>query len=169
MRTTLFAVLLVLSSYASNLAQERSPSDLAFERLKRLAGTWEAFDKRASRKLNAVYTITGGGNVILEELEGMATAYHLDNGTLKLTHYCGAGNQPRIRVKSVENGGRRIMFEMFDITNLKSPESYRSTSLDVHFLDDGTVELTYGGWSAANGSSSQTIQLQRRTSTSTHR
>jgi len=169
MRTTLFAVLLVLSSYASNLAQERSPSDLAFERLKRLAGTWEAFDKRASRKLNAVYTITGGGNVILEDLEGMATAYHLDNGTLKLTHYCGAGNQPRMRVKSIENGGRRIVFEMFDITNLKSTDAYRSTSLDVQFLDDGTVELTYGGWSAGNGSSSQTVQLQRRTSPTTRR
>jgi hypothetical protein len=169
MRTILLTVFAIVLSNATHLAQEKSPSDLAFERLKRLAGTWEALDKRASRKLNAVYAVTGGGNVIMEDLEGMATAYHLDNGTIKLTHYCGAGNQPRMRVKSIENGGRRIVFEMFDITNLKSPDAYRSTSLDVQFLDDGTVELTYGGWSTANGSSSQTIQLQRRTSTSTRR
>jgi hypothetical protein len=169
MRTILLTVFVVVLGSATHLAQGKSPSDLAFDRLKGLAGSWEALDKRANRKLNAVYTITGGGNVIIEDLEGMATAYHRDNGTLKLTHYCGAGNQPRMRVKSVENGGRRIAFEMFDITNLASPESYRSTSLDVHFLDDGTVELTYGGWSAANGSSSQTIQLQRRTSVSTRR
>jgi hypothetical protein len=162
MRSTLLAVLLVLSSVPSTFAQDKSPATLAFERLKRLAGTWEALDKRASRKLNAVYTVTGGGNVVMEDLDGMVTAYHLDNGTLKLTHYCGVGNQPRMRVTTIENGARRIAFEMFDITNLKSPEAYRSTSLDVQFLDDGTVELTYGGWSAANGSSSQAIQLQRR-------
>jgi hypothetical protein len=164
-RTTILAILLVLLADASNLAQDRTQYDLAFERLKSLAGTWEAFDKRASRKLTAVYAITGGGNVLMEDLEGMATAYHVDNGTLKLTHYCGAGNQPRMRVKSIDNGGRRIVFEMFDITNLKSPDAYRSTSLDVQFLNDGTVELTYGGWSAANGASSQTIQLQKRAST----
>ena len=169
MRTILLAAVVVLLGNVTNLAQEKSSTDLAFERLKGLAGTWEAFDKRASRKLNAVYTVTGGGNAIMEDLDGMATAYHLDNGTIKLTHYCGAGNQPRMRVKSIENGGRQIKFEMVDITNLKSPDAYRSTSLDVQFLDDGTVELTYGGWSAANGASSQTIQLQKRTSATTRR
>ena len=169
MRTVLLTIFVVLLSNATPLAQEQSPSDQAFTRLKGLAGSWEALDKRSSRKLTAVYTVTGGGNVIIEDLEGMATAYHLDNGTLKMTHYCGAGNQPRMRVRSIQNGGRRIGFEMFDITNLKSPDAYRSTSLDVQFLDDGTVELTYGGWSASNGSSSQTIQLQRRTSTSARR
>ena len=169
MRTILLTVLVVSLSNATHFAQEQSPTDLAFDRLKRLAGSWEALDKRASRKLTAVYTVTGGGNVVMEDLDGMATAYHLDNGTLKMTHYCGAGNQPRMRVKSIENGGRRIVFEMFDITNLKSADAYRSTSLDVQFLDDGTVELTYGGWSAGNGASSQTIQLQRRTPASTRR
>ena len=169
MRTILLAAVVVLVGNVTNLAQEKSSTDLAFERLKGLAGTWDAFDKRASRKLNAVYTVTGGGNAIMEDLDGMATAYHLDNGTIKLTHYCGAGNQPRMRVKSIENGGRQIKFEMVDITNLKSPDAYRSTSLDVQFLDDGTVELTYGGWSAANGASSQTIQLQKRTSATTRR
>ena len=169
MRNILLVVFVALIGNATNVAQDKSSSDLAFERLKSLAGTWEALDKRASRKLTAAYTVTGGGNAIMEDLDGMATAYHLDNGTIKLTHYCGAGNQPRMRVKSIDNGGRHIKFEMFDITNLKSPDAYRSTSLDVQFLDDGTVELTYGGWSKKEGASSQTIQLQRRTSTNTPR
>ena len=169
MRTILLTVFVFTLGHATSFAQQKSPADLAFDRLKGLAGTWEALDKRSSRKLNAVYTITGGGDVIIEDLDGMATAYHRDNGTLKMTHYCGAGNQPRMRVKNIDNGGRRIVFEMFDIRNLKSPDAYRSTSLEVRFLDDGTVELTYGGWSAANGSSSQTIRLQRRASAGTRR
>ena len=165
MRTVLFAVLLALSGNGSTLAEDRSPSEMALERLKGLAGTWDAVEKGTSRKFTAEYTITGGG-VVMEVLGGMATAYHLDKGTLVLTHFCGAGNQPRMRVKTIENGGRRIAFAMYDITNLKSPEAYRSTSLVVQFHDDGTIELAYGGWSAGR-SSTQTFQLLRRTSSVT--
>lgn len=165
MRTALLAVVLVLSGHATNLAEEKSPSDLAFERLKGLVGTWEATEKGTSRKFTAQYTMTGGGHVLMEVLGGMTTAYHLDKGTLVLTHFCGAGNQPRMRVKAIENGGRHLAFEMYDITNLKSPEAYRSTTLDVQFHDDGTIDLAYGGWSAGR-SSTQTFQLLRRTSTS---
>ena len=166
MRTVLLAAVLVLSGNATNLVAEKSPSDLAFERLKGLTGAWDAAEKGTSRKFTAEYTMTGGGNVLLEVLGGMTTAYHLDKGTLVLTHFCGAGNQPRMRVKTIENGGRHITFEMYDITNLKTPDAYRSTSLGVQFHDDGTIDLTYGGWSAGR-SSAQTFQLLRRTSTTT--
>jgi hypothetical protein len=53
---------------------------------------------------------------------------------------------------------------MYDITNLRSPDAYRSTSLDVVFHDDGTIDLAYGGMSGS-GSRTQTFQLLRRTST----
>jgi len=162
MRRRLLAVVLVLSSAVIiGAGQEKSPSEMAFERLKGLLGNWETAEKGTSRKSTAQYTMTGGGNVLMEVLGGMTTAYHLDNGTLVLTHFCGAGNQPRMRVKTIENGGRHIAFEMYDITNLKSPDAYRSTSLDVLFHDDGTVDLAYGGWSAGR-SSTQTFQLLRR-------
>ena len=164
MRSVLFAIVLVLSSNVITLAQEKSPSAIAFERLKGLAGTWEATEKGTSRKFTAEYKVTGGGNTLLEVLGGMTTAYHLDNGTLLLTHFCGAGNQPRMRVKTIDNGGRHVVFEMYDITNLRSPDAYRSTSLDVQFHDDGTIDLAYGGWSAGR-TSTQTFQLLRRTST----
>ena len=42
------------------------------------------------------------------------------------------------------------MFEMFDITNLKSPDAYRSTSLDVQFLDDGSPLRDYHAHRRAN-------------------
>jgi hypothetical protein len=166
MRTILLAVLLVLSSNATGVSQTKSPSDQVFERLKGLVGTWEAAEKGTSRKFTAQYTMTGGGHVLMEALGGMTTAYHLDKGTLLLTHYCGAGNQPRMRVKTIENSGRRVVFEIYDITNLKAPDAYRSTSLEVVFHEDGTTELAYGGMSGS-GSRTQTFQLLRRTSTTT--
>lgn len=168
MRKVLLAILLVLSSQTTGFTQEKSPSDLAFERLKGLVGTWEVIEKGTSRKSTAEYTMTGGGAVLMEVMSGMTTAYHLDKGTLVLTHFCGAGNQPRMRVKAIENGGRRVAFEIYDITNLKSPDASHSISLDVVFHDDGTTDLTYGGKSGGK-SNTQTFQLLRRTSAVTRR
>src|SRR5689334_8380722 len=108
MHRMLLAALVVLSSTAVGIADEKSAADLAFERLKGLAGTWETTEKGTSRKSTAQYVLTGRGSVLMEVMGGMSTAYHMDKGVLVLTHFCGAGNQPRMRVKSIENGGRHI-------------------------------------------------------------
>src|SRR5262245_22140131 len=78
----------------------------------------------------------------------MLTAYHLDVRQLVLTHFCGAGNQHRMRVKAFDAGGRHIAFEMYDITNLANPEAYHSTRVEVIFLNDDRVDLVYHGTSA---------------------
>lgn len=153
-----------ISAAITAAAQDKSPSEIAFDRLKGLVGTWDVVEKFSSKKFTARYTMTGGGSVLMEDLSGMTTAYHLDKDTLLLTHYCGVGNQPRMRVKTVANNGRQISFEMYDITNLKNPDAYRSTSLEVQFHDAGTADLSYGGWSAARGAQKQTFHLLRRTS-----
>ena len=116
----------------------------------------------------ATYTLTGGGKVLMEVMGGMATAYHLDRGTLVLTHFCGAGNQPRMRVKTIENEGRHFIFEMYDITNHLNPASYYSSALDVRFVEDGTVELAYRGMTAGR-ESTQTFQLVKRLSSTATR
>ena len=153
----------VLLAAALAAADEKSiDSRTAFDRLKTMTGTWDSIDKaKPSRPGTATYSMTGGDHVLVEQLGGMATVYHLDNGQLMLTHYCGAGNQPRMRVKSIEDGGRRISFEIYDITNLASPDAYRTTHLDVVFLSDDRVELAYKGL-AAGKESTQVFQLSRR-------
>jgi hypothetical protein len=152
------------------VASGPSPSEAGFQRLKTLAGTWEAKEKGTTRTFTVTYVLTGRGTVLIEELRsgggrdvGMSTAYHLDNGTLVLTHFCGAGNQPRMTIKSVDESGKRISFAMYDITNHADPSSFHSTALDVAFLDDGTIELAYRGMSRGS-ESTQTFHLVRRIS-----
>jgi hypothetical protein len=159
--TVVAVVVMVAAAPARNVASEKSPADAAFERLKSLVGTWETVEKASQRPGVATYTLTGGGKVVIEIMGGMATAYHLDNGTLMMTHYCGAGNQPRMRAKTITSDGRLVAFEMFDITNHPDPASYYSSALDVRFADDGTVELAYRGMTAGR-ESSQTFQLVKR-------
>jgi hypothetical protein len=166
--TVVAFIVLVAAAPSRIVADEKSPSDVAFERLKSLVGTWETVEKGSKRPGVATYTLTGGGKVLMEVMGGMATAYHLDKGTLVLTHFCGAGNQPRMRVKTIENDGRHFVFEMYDITNHPNPDSYYSSALDVRFLEDGTVELAYRGMTAGR-ESRQTFQLVKRLSSTATR
>ena len=166
---TVVAFIVVVAAALSRIAAaEKSPSDIAFERLKSLVGTWETVEKGSKRSGVATYTLTGGGKVLLEVMGGMATAYHLDKGTLVLTHFCGAGNQPRMRVKTIENDGLHFVFEMYDITNHPDPDSYYSSALDVRFVEGGTVELAYRGMTAGR-ESRQTFQLVKRLSSTATR
>jgi hypothetical protein len=59
----------------------------------------------------------------MEVLGGMSTAYHLDNGTLMLTHYCGAGNQPRMRVKASRTTAAASHLEMRTMLDVRAKRS----------------------------------------------
>ena len=43
--------------------------------------------------------------------------YHLDGGRLRMTHYCAAGNQPRLELTS---GGNPLTFTFLDATNVST-------------------------------------------------
>ena len=171
-RTGLFLLAfaaLVVTPPSRTAAEDRSKAEAAFERLKSLSGTWETrVDGRPTGV--ATYLVTGGGKVVIEVMGGMATAYHLDQDRLLLTHYCGAGNQPRMRAKAIENDGRRIAFEMYDITNHPNAKtSSYSSALDVRFADDGTVELAFKSTTAGVESPSQVFRLVKRVSSGDRR
>ena len=159
-------VCLAASSPPRVVAEEESPAKAAFERLKGLAGTWETRVAQNPPGV-ATYIVTGGGMVVLEVMNGMATAYHLDKDTLMLTHYCGGGNQPRMRAKSVSSDGRHIAFQMYDITNHPNARtSIYTSALDVRFAEDGTVELAFKDTTGGVERSSQTFRLVKRITSS---
>ena len=153
----------VVFAHRSALAGAQHPlvdSRAAMERLKTLVGKWESREAGRSAGQPFTYTMTGRGSVLIEDGGGMMTAYHLDGSQLVLTHFCGAGNQPRMRVKTAD--ANHIYFEMYDITNLANPQAYHSTTLDVVFVGNDRVDLVYGGTTAGT-TSAQTFHLTRKT------
>ena len=84
-------------------ADKPTPAQQAFDKLRGLAGEWEGRigDREKGPVASAHYRTTAAGSTVMETLfpgtpHEMVTMYHLEEGKLVLTHYCSAGNQPRM-------------------------------------------------------------------------
>jgi hypothetical protein len=93
----------------------------AFARLKTLAGQWEAQTDMGKARVS--YEIIAGGTALVEhesmgDMPAMITVYHLDGDRLLLTHYCMAGNQPRMQAESFDPVTGEVRFKFLDATNL---------------------------------------------------
>src|SRR5438105_3520584 len=80
-------------------AAKPADGSAAFEKLKKLAGTWVAADKdgKPTDQVVSVIKVTAGGSTVHETLfpgqpHEMVSVYHLDKGELVMTHYCALGN-----------------------------------------------------------------------------
>lgn len=99
-----------------------------FERFRVLAGDWEEKSSKGWTGDLSIRVIGRGSAILCTSSisahpgadEGMATLMHLDRDRLLLTHYCVAGNQPRLAATRVGEGGNLVEFTFFDATNLPS-------------------------------------------------
>ena len=118
------------------------PAKAAFERLKKLEGEWtgrstKGWDGRLKIQLIA------GGNALLElsEIgphpgETMATAIVPDGDRLLLTHYCIAGNHPRMVATPKSGDGGTFVFEFLDAGNLPSRDVGHMDKAVYQLVDD---------------------------------
>ncbi len=75
----------------------------AFDRLKTLAGEWNVAASGEHHDSKVIYKVTAAGSALMEtdsagSKHEMVTMYHLDGKDLLMTHYCAAGNQPRLKL-----------------------------------------------------------------------
>jgi hypothetical protein len=148
---------------AGAIAQTKSLS--ALEQLKALAGEWEGKASDGSSR-QVKYEIVSGGSAVLETLQesaqsSMLTVYHLDGKKLLATHYCSAGNQPRLLANLPAGPVKTLKFAFLDVTNLAAPAAGHMRQLTIHLLDADyfTQEWTY----QENGKAlAETFQWQRK-------
>src|SRR5579859_1940764 len=133
-RITLSAVLMLISTAA--LAQ--SDAQKSFEQLKTLAGSWEG--SMDGQPLQVSLRVTSMGNTLMHEMTGAGrpddpiTTFHLDGSRLMMTHYCDAGNQPRM-VGTVSPDGKTITFNFLEATNLLSSQEGHMQHVVFHLID----------------------------------
>lgn len=136
MKTRRFVLSLVLLVFsAAALAQ--SSAQRSFEQLKSLAGSWEGTIDGAL--MHVTMRVTSRGNALMHEMKGAGpddpiTMFNLDGGRLLLTHYCDAGNQPRM-VATISPDGKTIAFDFVDATNLQSSQEGHMQRVTFTFID----------------------------------
>jgi hypothetical protein len=161
------AFMLVGSSEAE--AQGESGAAV-LERFRALAGEWEgSFEWSGARqgggKMNASYSVTGNGSAIVETLTvdgtpSMTSVYHADGSALRMTHFCAAGNQPRLKATRIDDGGNRVEFSLVDVTNLPAPSAPHVQGFEIRFPTAERLGLTFTFTSEA-GLSYERIELIR--------
>jgi hypothetical protein len=126
MKTSRIAISLFLL-LAATAALAQTSAQKSFDQLKALTGSWEG--KNAEGKpLRVSFRETAGGSALMSEImgeghENMISMIHLDGPhRLLMTHYCGAGNQPRMSATTSPDG-KSITFDFFDATNLATPDA----------------------------------------------
>ena len=129
-----------------------------FDRMKSLAGEWEATTSEG--KTRVVYQVISNGTALMETIvnENMVTIYHPDGGATLMTHYCGVGNQPRMRAQA--SAGNTITFKFVDVANLKGRAEGYMTGLVIKFVDANHVTEEWT-WKEAGKETTSTFHLQR--------
>lgn len=152
----LFASLLPLLALAgcaappsARTAASPPDCDAAWARLRALAGTWDA-DLNGDGKPDTVvsWREVANGSALVETVfagtpHEMITVYHRDGTRLLATHYCAAGNQPRLECVRASDG--RVEMEMVDATNLPDPLATHMNGVTITFGDDGRATFAWTG------------------------
>src|SRR5215470_3397044 len=150
-RTVLFVVAAL--AFASLRAADEGAGAKALNQLRTLAGNWEGtFEWTGARTGNggmrATYYTTGNGsavveNLIMENAPVMTSVYHLDGADLRMTHFCGAQNQPRFKARQIDLAKGMIDFDFVDITNLPAPNAPHVHGLEMRLIDPDHLTITF--------------------------
>ena len=151
-RLVLIFTLLSAAAFAQTDAQK------SFDKLKTLSGVWEGkvtTDLKIATPLDNEPThvtlrTTSRGNALMHEMTSAGspddpiTMFYLDEGRLLLTHYCDAGNRPRMEGK-ISPDGKTLDFEFVDVAgnNLHQHMHHaKFTFIDAnHHIEEWTFML----------------------------
>jgi hypothetical protein len=168
MKLVLAVLLLLVATGNAQSAAIDSPA--AFQRLTSLVGDWEGRSewtgaRTGTGKMNATYYLTGNSSALVENLlvEGspvMTTVYHLDHSDIRMTHFCAAKNQPRLKASKIDLQKGVIDFTFIDVTNVPSLDAPFVHGLEIQLLDPDKIALTFT-FEAAGKKSFERIDLER--------
>lgn len=152
-----------LESAAPGVVVPSAEAKQAFTLLKTLAGRWQGpFLNPETGKpvtMEASFHVTSRGNAIVHEMKGAGdaddpakydhpvTMMYLDGANLILTHYCDAGNRPRMAAR-LSPDGKQIDFDFVDVAG---PVSHGHMQHVTITLVDSTHHLEEWTWALPNG------------------
>src|SRR5579863_1909905 len=133
MKTLRFTLVVALVSLTT-VALAQSDAQKSFDQLKTLSGTWTGqvttvpplSDMGNGSLVQVSMRVTSRGNALVHEMKAAGTAddptkydhpvtmFYVDSDRLLLTHYCDAGNRPRMAARS-SSDGKTLEFDFLDV------------------------------------------------------
>lgn len=113
------------------------PPSASWDELKSLVGAWSGTAE--GRPVSVTYALVSNATALMETLDGghdanMVTMYTPDGAEIRATHYCSAGNQPRMRTQTAA-AGKSLDFQFVDAANVKGSTGEVMQRLVVTFVD----------------------------------
>jgi hypothetical protein len=155
-------VLITITAFAADTPAAQSDAQKSFDKLKALAGSWEGkvttvppMDGMGKDALLQVsLRVTSRGNALVHEMKAAGapedptqydhpvTMFYLDGDRLMLTHYCDAGNRPRMAARTSPDG-KTVEFDFLDVAG--STENGHMQHAVFTIVDDNhhTEDWTY--------------------------
>jgi hypothetical protein len=131
--------------------------------LKELAGTWVQVgpDGKPTDKVVSTYHVTAAGSAVIEVLfpgadHEMVTVYHQDGRELFLTHYCAAGNQPRMKCRA-GSAPNQLVFEFVDATNMGSLKDQHMHAETLSIVDKDRLKASWQAYN--NGQPAESVEF----------
>jgi hypothetical protein len=112
-------VLSVVLMSLSTVAFAQSDAQKSFAKLKTLAGSWEG-TAPDGKSMQVWIRETSTGSALMHEMtqagrpDDPVTMLYLDGDRLLLTHYCDAGNRPRMVGRTTPDG-KTVEFDFLDV------------------------------------------------------
>jgi hypothetical protein len=145
------------------LAAPSAEAQTAFALIKSLSGRWQGsvLDPQSQRTvaMEASLHVTSRGNAVVHEMKGAGdaddpskndhpvTMMYIDGANLLLTHYCDAGNRPRMAAR-ISPDGKQVDFDFLDVsgpTTHGHMQHVRFTFVDsTHHREEWTWGLPNG-------------------------
>jgi hypothetical protein len=121
-----------------------------FAPLRALEGRWVGQDPSGAEQV-VEFRVSSGGSAVREVMfpgseHEMTNMYTLDGDSVAMTHYCAAGNQPRLRGNMQAEG--RMVFETEVVGDLKAADELYMGKLTLVFVDADHIEEH---WTALRG------------------
>jgi len=138
----------------------------AFTKLKSLAGEWTGEAEKGQPANKIVYRLISNGSVVMETLfpntdHEMVTMYMLDGDDLRMTHYCAAGNQPRMKLDAKASTPDKLEFIFDGGSNLDPAKDMHMHAGRITFKDKNHIVSEWDAYSGGKKMGSNSFVLSR--------
>src|SRR5580704_2891068 len=161
MKSSRFVLSVVLLSL-STVAFAQSDAQKSFDKMKTLAGAWQgsvtttppSAEMGNGSLVQVSMRVTSRGNALVHEMSAAGTPddptkndhpvtmFYLDTDRLLLTHYCDAGNRPRM-VARTSPDGKTVDFDFVDVAGSTQYGHMQHVAFTFIDADHHTEEWTF--------------------------